>query len=98
MKVLLLKLISGEEILCQVDEDIPDDAKRTVLNNVRKVMHVPTPNGMAAIIVNFWAGSPKDDKLDIRVAHILAGSVPPFELEATYREGVSGIALPFGKG
>jgi hypothetical protein len=94
MKIVLLKLISGDEILCHVENDIAEDAKMVTLTKVRKVTSVPvSPQQTIQMITPFWGGAQREDDVEIRVAHILAGTTPAPDLESAYRESVSGIAI-----
>ena len=105
MAARIFKLITGEEIIAQLDSRT---AEHVELKRVRVISRLPmgNPNTGAVqfvnILTNYYGGSPHTDNLKLEPWHIMQEAEPEADLERIYIKEHSGIelasAIPKGRG
>lgn len=94
MKTVLLKLITGEEIIATCDRESPFGFN---LSRVRKVVQFPAPaaNGVQwpISLMPYWAGASVDEKMDVGRELIALTAQPTSAMEQAYLQTVSGIQI-----
>lgn len=103
MATRLFKLVTGEELIGQVED--AGGIGPTQLKRARTVtrLSMQTPQGVTFmnVLAPFLAGSPTDN-LRLRPEHVILECDPDAELERVYLKEVSGIelatAIPRGRG
>ncbi len=92
MNIKLLKLITGEEVICE----LKDEGDDVVMKNPIIMMPQRTEDGKADIaMVMKWMPSSVDESFKISKQHVMYISEPHIELANYYSETFgSGIVLP----
>ena len=95
--IRLLKLVSGDDVLCECTND-PQDTGRMILTNPQIIVTMPgqTPGQTVTMMVSFMAmaGVQSDHGYNIETRHIICNVVPIQELANAYIEKFCGISLP----
>ena len=93
MKTVLLKLITGEEIIATCDSEVPVFR----LSKVRKVVQfpAPAPNGVQwpVSLIPYWAGASSEDSMHFPREMVAFHARPSVGLEEAYLQTVSGIQI-----
>ena len=95
--VVLLKMVGGDELIAKEDCQYEEGGRRFV--RVRKVVGIPTPHGMANMIVPWLAGACTFRELDLRGGEAYSRAVlictePDTDLLTAYLQETSGILMP----
>lgn len=91
-KVLLMKLVSGEEV---IGKEVEEKDNKIVLSDVRVIVAHPGPNGQMAVGMIPWMVGAPESNIEIdksRIMGIPAGEIPK-QLEDGYLQQTSGIAF-----
>ena len=92
--VKILKLITGEEILARVSNDLSDGGGLVTLDNPMTLQAVPTnQQGQMGFALVPWLMSGKSEKITISIDHIIAEDDPKDHAEKNYLAQVTGLTL-----
>ena len=89
-EVKSFRLVSGEEILCQVVSE-PTDSY--LVTHPRVLQLMPTPQGGYGLGLLPWFHSKSSGEIAVKKSHIVAECSPDADTEKAYLEQVSGIKL-----
>lgn len=90
MNVLVLKLITGEEIVAEV---LNDGAEETVVQNGLQLVPQQGPDGKLGVGVFPW-GNHVDGPVTLEDKHIIYVGVPKAELLDLYNKAFGSIVVP----
>lgn len=91
MATVILKLVSGEEIIAKIVEEMETTL---VLESARSLLVQPTGPGQMGIAMLPWMATNPDGEVDIRLQDIMVRSDDvPKQLEDGYLQQTSGIAI-----
>ena len=92
--VKILKLITGEEVMARVSNDLSDGGGLVTLDNPMTFQAVPTnQQGQMGFALVPWLMSGKSEKITISIDHIIAEDVPKDQAEKNYLAQVTGLSL-----
>ncbi len=92
MKVITIKLVSGEEWIAKHQETLDKDTY--VLSSVRKLQLVPDGKGGAGLaLVPVLMGNVDADEIVLKSGHVIASTAVDATFEKQYLQEVSGIQL-----
>ena len=92
--VKVLKLITGEEVMARVSDDLTDGGGLIILDNPMTLQAVPTnQQGQMGFALVPWLMSGKSTKITISIDHIIAQDDPKDKTEKNYLEKVTGLTL-----
>ena len=92
--VKVLKLITGDEVMARVSNDLSDGGGLVTLDNPMTLQAVPTnQQGQMGFALVPWFMSGKNEKITISIAHIIAEDVPKGQTEKNYLAQVTGLTL-----
>jgi small nuclear ribonucleoprotein (snRNP)-like protein len=90
-KTVLLKLVSGEEIIGKLED--ANDSDALILEDVRELMIQQTGQGQIGIALVPWMAGAPDNSVKVFRTHIVGSLVSdvPKQLEDAYLQQTSGI-------
>ena len=91
--VKILKLITGEEVMARVSDDLSDGGGLVTLDNPMTLQAVPSQAGQIGFALVPWLMSGKSEKITISIDHIIAEDVPKDQAEKNYLAQVTGLSL-----
>ena len=92
--VKILKLITGEEIMARVSNDLTDGGGLITLDNPMTLQQVPTnQQGQMGFALVPWLMSGKSTKITISIDHVIAQDDPKDQAEKNYLAQVTGLTL-----
>lgn len=89
IEIRSIKLITGEEILCEMDMTVP-----TLLKNPVQMRMVPSMSGQAQIALLPFPISSDQKEIPISSAHIVYNVTPTQDFIDQYKQIFSGIVTP----
>ena len=91
--VKVLKLITGEEVLARVSNDLSNGGGLIILNKPMILQAVPGQGGQVgfALIPLFMSG--KNENITISIDHVIAQDEPNAKSEKNYLAAVTGLTL-----
>ncbi len=91
--VKVLKLITGEEVLARVSNDLSNGGGLITLNKPMVLQSIPGQSGQmgAALIPLFMSG--KNESITISMDHVIAQDEPKDKSEKNYLAAVTGLTL-----
>lgn len=91
-EVKAVRLVSGEEVLCQIQGE--DTNKGVYFVSAPRVLQLmPTPQGGYGLGLLPWFHSKSSGEIEMSKSHIVAICDPDADTEKAYLEQVSGIKL-----
>ena len=92
--VKILKLITGEEVMARVSNDLTDGGGLIILDNPMTLQAVPTnQQGQMGFALVPWLMSGKSTKITISIDHVIAQDDPKDQAEKNYLANVTGLTL-----
>ena len=91
--VKILKLITGEEVLARVSNDLSDGGGLITLNKPMSLQAVPGQVGQMGFALIPWFMSGKNENITISIDHIIAQDEPKDKTEKNYLAAVTGLTL-----
>ena len=92
--VKVLKLITGEEVMARVSNDLSDGGGLVTLDNPMTLQAVPTnQQGQMGFALVPWLMSGKSTKITISIDHVIAQDDPKDQAEKNYLANVTGLTL-----
>ena len=91
--VKILKLITGEEVLARISDDLSNGDGLIILNKPMTLQAVPGQGGQVgfALIPLFMSG--KNENITISIDHVIAQDEPNAKSEKNYLAAVTGLSL-----
>ena len=91
--VKVLKLITGEEVMARVSNDLSNGGGLIILNKPMILQAVPGQGGQVgfALIPLFMSG--KNENITISIDHVIAQDEPKDKSEKNYLSAVTGLTL-----
>ena len=91
--VKVLKLITGEEVMARVSDDLSNGDGLIILNKPMTLQAVPGQGGQVgfALIPLFISG--KNENITISIDHVIAQDEPNTKSEKNYLAAVTGLTL-----
>ena len=91
--VKILKLITGEEVLARISDDLSNGDGLIILNKPMTLQAVPGQGGQVgfALIPLFMSG--KNENITISIDHVIAQDEPNAKSEKNYLAAVTGLTL-----
>ena len=91
--VKVLKLITGEEVIARVSDDLSNGDGLIILNKPMTLQAVPGQGGQVgfALIPLFMSG--KNENITISIDHVIAQDEPNTKSEKNYLAAVTGLTL-----
>ena len=91
--VKVLKLITGEEVMARVSNDLSNGDGLIILNKPMILQAVPGQGGQVgfALIPLFMSG--KNENITISIDHVIAQDEPNAKSEKNYLAAVTGLTL-----
>ena len=91
--VKVLKLITGEEVLARISDDLSNGDGLIILNKPMILQAVPGQGGQVgfALIPLFISG--KNENITISIDHVIAQDEPNAKSEKNYLAAVTGLTL-----
>ena len=92
-EVKVLKLITGEEVLARVSNDLSNGGGLITLNKPMILQSVPSQAGQMgfALVPLFMSG--KNENITISIDHVIAQDDPKDQSEKNYLASVTGLTL-----
>ena len=92
--VKILKMITGEEVMARVSDDLTDGGGLITLDNPMTLQPVPTnQQGQMGFALVPWMMSGKNTKITISIDHVIAQDDPKDHAEKNYLAQVTGLTL-----
>ena len=92
--VKILKMITGEEVMARVSDDLTDGGGLITLDNPMTLQAVPTnQQGQMGFALVPWLMSGKSDKITVSIEHVIAQDDPKDQAEKNYLAQVTGLTL-----
>ena len=92
--VKILKLITGEEVMARVSNDLTDGGGLIILDNPMTLQAVPTnQQGQMGFALVPWLMSGKSTKITISIDHVIAQDDPKDQAEKNYLANITGLTL-----
>ena len=91
--VKVLKLITGEEVLARITDDLSNGDGLIILNKPMTLQAVPGQGGQVgfALVPLFMSG--KNENITISIDHVIAQDDPKGQPEKNYFTAVTGLTL-----
>ena len=92
-EVKVLKLITGEEVLARVSNDLSNGDGLITLNKPMTLQAVPSHAGQVgfALVPLFMSG--KNENITISIDHVIAQDDPKDQSEKNYLAAITGLTL-----
>ena len=92
--VKILKMITGEEVMARVSDDLTDGGGLITLDKPMTLQPVQTnQQGQMGFALVPWLMSGKSDKITISIEHVIAQDDPKDQAEKNYLAQVRGLSL-----
>ena len=92
--VKILKLITGEEVMARISNDLTDGGGLITLDNPMTLQAVPTnQQGQMGFALVPWLMTGKSEKITITTDHIIAQDDPKDQARKNYLENITGLTL-----
>ena len=92
--VKILKMITGEEVMARVEDDLSDGGGLITLDHPMTLQAVPSQQtGQMGFALIPWLMSGKSDKLTVSIEHVIAQDDPSDQAEKNYLANVTGLTL-----
>ena len=92
--VKILKMITGEEVMARVSDDLTDGGGLITLDKPMTLQPVQTnQQGQMGFALVPWLMSGKSDKITISIDHVIAQDDPKDQAEKNYLANVTGLSL-----
>ena len=91
--VKILKLITGEEILARVSNDLSNGDGLITLNKPMVLQAVPGQSGQVGFALVPWFMSGKNESITISMDHVISQDDPKDKSEKNYLAAVTGLTL-----
>ena len=92
--VKVLKMITGEEVMARVSNDLSNGGGLITLDKPMTLQAVPTnQQGQMGFALVPWLMSGKSEKITISIDHIIAEDDPKDQAEKNYLAQVTGLTL-----
>ena len=91
--VKILKLITGEEILARVSNDLSNGDGLITLNKPMTLQAVPGQGGQVGFALVPWFMSGKNESITISMDHVISQDDPKDKSEKNYLAAVTGLTL-----
>ena len=92
--VKILKMITGEEVMARVSDDLTDGGGLITLDKPMTLQPVQTnQQGQMGFALVPWLMSGKSDKITISIEHVIAQDDPKDQAEKNYLTQVTGLSL-----
>ena len=93
-EVKILKMITGEEVMARVSDDLTDGGGLITLDNPMTFQAIPTnQQGQMGFALVPWLMSGKSEKITISIDHVIAQDDPKDQAEKNYLANVTGVTL-----
>ena len=93
-EVKILKMITGEEVMARVSDDLTDGGGLITLDNPMTLQAIPTnQQGQMGFVLVPWLMSGKSEKITISISHVIAQDDPKDQAEKNYLANVTGLTL-----
>ena len=93
-EVKVLKLITGEEVMARVSNDLSDGGGLVTLDNPMTLQPVQTnQQGQMGFALVPWLMTGKSEKITITTDHIIAQDDPKDQARKNYLENITGLTL-----
>ena len=91
--VKVLKLITGEEVLARISDDLSNGDGLIILNKPMTLQPVPGQAGQMGFALVPWFISGKNENITISIDHVIAQDEPNTKSEKNYLAAVTGLTL-----
>jgi hypothetical protein len=92
--VKILKMITGEEVMARVSDDLSDGGGLITLDNPMTLQPVPSQQtGQMGFALVPWLMSGKSEKITVSIEHVIAQDDPKDQAEKNYLASVTGLTL-----
>ena len=92
--VKVLKMITGEEVMARVSNDLSNGGGLITLDNPMTLQAVPTnQQGQMGFALVPWLMTGKSEKITISTDHIIAQDDPKDQARKNYLENITGLTL-----
>ena len=91
--VKVLKLITGEEVMARVSNDLSNGDGLIILNKPMTLQPVPGQAGQMGFALVPWFISGKNENITISIDHVIAQDDPRDQPEKDYLARVTGLSL-----
>jgi len=92
--VKILKMITGEEVMARVSDDLTDGGGLITLDKPMTLQPVQTnQQGQMGFALVPWLMSGKSDKITVSIEHVIAQDDPKDQAEKNYLAQVTGLSL-----
>ena len=92
--VKILKLITGEEVMARVSNDLSDGGGLVTLDKPMTLQAVPTnQQGQMGFALVPWLMSGKSEKITISIDHIIAEDEASEQTNKNYLQVITGLSL-----
>ena len=92
-EVKVLKLITGEEVLARVSNDLSNGDGLVILNKPMVLQAVPSQAGQVGFALVPWFMAGKNENITISIDHVIAQDEPKDKSEKNYLAAVTGLTL-----
>jgi len=93
-EVKILKMITGEEVMARVSDDLTDGGGLITLDKPMTLQPVQTnQQGQMGFALVPWLMSGKSDKITVSIEHVIAQDDPKDQAEKNYLANVTGLSL-----
>ena len=91
--VKVLKLITGEEVIARVSNDLSNGGGLVILDKPMVLQSVPGQAGKMGFALVPWFMSGKNENITISIDHIISQDEPKDKTEKNYLSVVTGLTL-----
>jgi len=91
--VKVLKLITGEEVMARVSDDLSNGDGLIILNKPMVLQAVPGQAGQVGFALVPWFMAGKNENITISIDHVIAQDDPKAKSETNYLASVTGLTL-----
>ena len=91
--VKVLKLITGEEVLARVSNDLSNGDGLITLNKPMVLKAVPGQSGQMGFALVPWFMAGKNEEISVSIDHVIAQDDPKSQPEKNYLAAVTGLTL-----
>jgi len=91
-EIKTLKMVSGEEVLCKVNE-IDEDSGVFTIESPLVLQVMPTPQGGFGLGLIPWIHSQRSGEIEVSVSQIMCLATPDKEVQDGYLSQISGIKI-----
>ena len=91
--VKVLKLITGEEVIARVSNDLSNGDGLIILNKPMVLKAVPGQSGQMGFALVPWFMAGKNEEISVSIDHVIAQEGPNEKSEKSYLTSVTGLTL-----